>query len=215
MAGLLWDSKQSRAQRVSVGICALHSPAVLCLVISLCGTVQRIHAGEGIGVPSSHSWPPAKVPSNPPLMSVSSYPPVKASGAGWGPIRVRKRIAGPDTHSPEPFQALVLYFSPCLSMGTSRWMGPFVFRQWGWICLSESKWAGGPPPSRRRHECEPNTTCAWWTSWMLSVPGKRSLTSFSGWFKGGCSACPHPVVSDGFSTEKYIMYMMYNVNDFV
>lgn len=162
-----------------------------------CGTVQRIHAGAGIDVPSSHSWTPAKVPSTPPLMSVSSYPLVKASGAGWGPIRVRKRIAGPDTHSPEPFQALVLYFSPCLSMGTSRWMGPFVCRQWGWICLSESKWAGGPPPSRRRHECEPNTTCPWWTSWMLSVPGERRLTCFSGRFSGGCSAFSCPAVSEG------------------
>lgn len=116
-----WNTLGCRAEHGTSLWAPVHSTGPLfSLLISPCGTVQRIHAGEGIAVPSSPSWPPAKVPSTPPLMSVSSYPPVKASGAGWGPIRVRKRIAGPDTHSPEPFQALVLYFSPCFSMGSSR-----------------------------------------------------------------------------------------------
>lgn len=71
VAGILGDSELSRSLHVSVGIYVLHSAAVLCLVISPCGTVQRIHAGECIDVPSSHYWPPAKVPSTPPLWSLS------------------------------------------------------------------------------------------------------------------------------------------------
>lgn len=76
-------------------------------------------------------------------MPFFSYLPVKASGAGRGLgmardiIWVRKRMAGPDAHSPEPSQALVLYLPPGLSMGATRWMGSFVLRQWGWICLWE------------------------------------------------------------------------------
>lgn len=131
VAGILGDSELSRSLHVSVGIYVLHSAAVLCLVIRPCGTVQRIHAGECIDVPSSHHWPPAKVPSTPPLLSVSSYLPVKASGAGWGPIRVRKRIAGPDTHSPEPLQALVLYFSPVFVNGNLQMNGLICFQTVG------------------------------------------------------------------------------------
>lgn len=102
-----------------------------------------IHPGVGTWVPSSHSWPWARLPSAPPLMPFFSYLPVKASGAGRGLgmardiIWVRKRMAGPDAHSPEPSQALVLYLPPGLSMGATRWMGSFVLRQWGWICLWE------------------------------------------------------------------------------
>lgn len=90
-----------------------------------------MQVNASMSVPSSHHWPPAKVPSTPPLLSVSSYLPVKASGAGWGPIRVRKRIAGPDTHSPEPLQALVLYFSPVFVNGNLQMNGLICFQTVG------------------------------------------------------------------------------------
>lgn len=179
VAGILGDSERSRSRHVSVGICALHCAAVLCLVISPCGPVQRIHAGEGIDVPYSRSWPPATVPFSPTLVCLQ----LPSSESKWSRVGADKG-AEEDRRSRHPFPRALPGISAVLlprvcQWEPSRWMGSFVFRQWGWICLSESKWAGGPPPSRRRHEWEPNTTCPWWT-WMSSVPAERRLTSFSG-----------------------------------
>lgn len=58
--------------QISVASTVLHSPPVLCLVISPSRTAQRIYPGADTWAPSSHSWPRARVPSTPP----TGFPPV-------------------------------------------------------------------------------------------------------------------------------------------
>eukprot|EP00064_Thunnus_orientalis_P015525 superscaffoldBa00002891_g15579 len=48
-----------------------------------CGSVQRIHLGVGTWVPSSHSWPWAKVPWTPPPHAFLQLP---ASESEWGGV---------------------------------------------------------------------------------------------------------------------------------
>lgn len=60
----------------------LHSPPVLCLVISPCGTVQRIHPGVGTWVPSS--WPWAEVPSYSATHAFLGLPASESEWSGTG-----------------------------------------------------------------------------------------------------------------------------------
>lgn len=84
---------------------------------------------------------------------------------------------------------------PGLSMGASRWMGSFVLRQWGWICLSEqvSRRASARQYKawmRAEHYLSQvnilNAFCPWWEETDLF---------FSAGFREGCSACPHPAMT--------------------
>lgn len=127
--------------------------------------------GRGTRVPSSRSGPGPRCPGLP----HSCLSPVTCQwkrvewGGGWEwrGIWARKRMAGPDALSPEPSQALVLYLPPRLSMGASRWMGSFVLRQWGWICLSEQ--------ASRRASAQQNA------AWMRTrpVPGEHPECTLS------------------------------------
>lgn len=150
--------------------------------------VQKTHPRIGNWVPSSQAWLWAKVLSISQLMFFSSYLPVKASGARGGWYEWGR---GRSNH-PLPWafwDIIAVILSPSLSKGASKWMGSFVFRQWGWICLSDQV-------SRRASAQQKtpwmNTTCPRWNFWMLSVPGEHRLTSFSGWVEGGllCMSTP-------------------------
>lgn len=164
----------------------LHSPPVLCLVISPCGTVQRIHPGVGTWVPSS--WPWAEVPSYSPTHAFLGLPARESewSGTGAGNDEGHYMGAEEDGRSRRPL--------PWALPGISTVLVPqFVngsLQMNGLICLQTvgmnlSAGAGGPQHSRTPHEWELNTTCPRWTSWMLPVPGEKRLTSFSGWVEGG------------------------------
>lgn len=206
----------------SLGVCAghgrslwastvLHRLPILCLVISPCGSVQRIHPWVGTWAPSCHSWPWAKMPSTPPLMPFSSFLPVKAksewSGAGAGNGEGHYMGAEEDGRSRHPLPWALLGISTVLAP-------PFVngsLQMNGLICPQTV----GMNLSVGAREQEGLSTEEYGINetGTLPVPGEhpecclsqvgRDWPHFPSELLEACSACPHLASGRYFFTLDY------------
>ena len=189
----------------------LHCPPILCLVISPCGRVQRIHPGVGTWVPSSHSWPRARVPSAPSLRPFSSYLPEKAekewverAGAGNGEGHYMGAEEDGRSRRPLPWalRGISTVLAPRFVNGSLQMNGLSCPQTVG---MNLSVAAG---------EQEGLGTAEWGMNetWTLPVPGEHPECSrsqvrgdwphFVGESWEGCSACPHPVTTQKVWTEQ-------------